>query len=61
MGMREDGFFRRKTDFFVFFKKGGFGGVAGEEIIRHKKIRSSLCARHTRALHLLLKEFYDLA
>jgi len=36
-GVREDGFFRRKTDFFVFFKKGGFGGVAGEEIIRHKK------------------------
>ena len=27
-GREKTTFFRRKTDFFVFFKKGGFGGVA---------------------------------
>jgi len=30
-GVREDDFFREKTLLFVFFKKGGIGGVAGRE------------------------------
>ena len=33
-GRETTAFFRRKTDFFVFLKKGGFGGVAGRDVGR---------------------------